>query len=39
MNLASLRRLQLAVLLGPATLFLIVFFAIPLAILGFLSLV
>jgi spermidine/putrescine transport system permease protein len=33
MNLASLRRLQLAVLLGPATLFLIVFFAIPLAIM------
>lgn len=33
MNLAALRRLQLWVLLGPATLFLMVFFAIPLGIM------
>lgn len=33
MNLAALRRMQLTVLLGPATLFLMVFFAIPLGIM------
>jgi len=33
MNIAGQRRLQLAVLLGPVTLFLLVFFAVPLAIM------